>query len=214
MAGNAFEDALKRNSEWAKRFAHEHPDLFPKLAQGQSPQILWLGCADSRVPETTLLDLLPGDVFVHRNIANVLHRGDLSSLSVVEYAVVHLKVKHIVVCGHTSCGGVAAALGNTKLGILDAWLAPLRELRHEHNHLLSTLDAKEAALKLVDLNVLAGVETLRHNAAVVDAIAERGLTIHGLVYDVGSGHLKVLDITEHHKHEQSRLAVFKTSPPS
>ncbi|KAI9675513.1 MAG: hypothetical protein M1829_003317 [Trizodia sp. TS-e1964] len=211
MATNAFEEALKRNGEWAKRMAHEQPELFPKLGKGQSPQILWLGCADSRAPETTLLDLLPGDVFVHRNIANVLHRGDLSSLSVIEYAVVHLKVKHIVVCGHTSCGGVAAALGNTKLGILDAWLAPLRELRHEHNHVLSTLDDKEAALKLVDINVLAGVKTLRHNAAVVDAIVERGLTIHGVVYDVGSGHLKVLDITEQHDEQQARLAVFKTN---
>ncbi|KAL2819468.1 carbonic anhydrase [Aspergillus granulosus] len=182
---------LKRNKAWAARTALQHPCLFPELADGQEPEILWIGCSDSRCPETTLLDLRPGDVFVHRNIANVLHPSDLSSSAVIEYAVRHLHVKHVVLCGHTNCGGVAAAMGDKSLGILDPWLLPLRELREAHQDRLDSLPPNKAALTLVELNVLAGVKTLRRMNVVSEAI-RKGLKVYGLVYDVGSGILQEL----------------------
>ncbi|KAI9811210.1 MAG: hypothetical protein M1827_005542 [Pycnora praestabilis] len=215
MSGqDTFKLALQQNKSWAHQTANEKPELFPTLASGQHPEILWIGCADSRVPETTVLGMQPGDVFVHRNIANILHYSDLNSQSVIEYAVVHLKVKHIIVCGHTSCGGVNAALANGKLGILDAWLLPLRSLRHKHSKQLSSLPQKEAALKLVELNVLQGVQTLKENGSVIDAIRERGLAVHGLVYDVGSGELKELDDEEDDRVAEARTAAFQTNAAS
>lgn len=205
--------AIRQNKDWAQKTSSAHPQLFPRLASGQSPEILWIGCSDSRVPETTILGLQPGDVFVHRNIANVIHAGDLSAGAVVEYAVVHLKVKHIVVCGHTSCGGVAAALGNSKLGLLDAWLAPLRSLRRQHLQALKGMEAKEAARRLVELNVLRGVETLRENGAVIDGMRERGLKLHAMVYDVASGELQELGAEEGEGEGHARTEACETWHP-
>jgi carbonic anhydrase len=182
---------LKRNKEWAARTALQYPCLFDDLKDGQKPQILWIGCSDSRCPETTLLDLKPGDVFVHRNIANVLHPADLSSTTVIEYAVRYLEVKHVVICGHRNCGGVAAAMEDKSLGILDPWLLPLRELREAHQDELDCLTEEKAALKLVELNVLAGVKTLKRTNVVAEAM-RKGLKVYGLVYDVGSGILQEL----------------------
>jgi len=165
------------------------------------------------VPETTILGLKPGDVFVHRNIANILHAGDLSSGAVIEYAVVHLKVQHIVVCGHTSCGGVNAALGNAKLGLLDTWLVPLRSLRRQHLTTLKALEAKEAGRKLVELNVLQGVKTLRENGTVIDAVRDRGLQLHALVYDVASGELQEVGADEDEGVERERREACETWHP-
>jgi carbonic anhydrase len=153
--------------------------------------------------------LQPGDVFVHRNIANILVPTDLSSLSVIQYAVEYLKVKHIVVSGHTKCGGVAASLGNKKLGLIDTWLLPLRALRRDNLKLLESLGPDQAALKLVELNVRAGVKVLEENPTVIDAISERGLKIHGVIYDVGSGELKEIDIEEDEETVRSRKTAFK-----
>ncbi|KAL2852399.1 carbonic anhydrase [Aspergillus pseudoustus] len=188
---DALTTLLKRNKAWAARTALQNPGLFPDLADGQEPEILWIGCSDSRCPETTLLDLQPGDVFVHRNIANVLHPSDLNSTAVIEYAIRHLHVKHVVVCGHTNCGGVAAAMGNQSLGILDPWLLPLRELREAHQDKLDSIPPNKAALKLVELNVLAGVKTLKRTNVVSEGM-RKGLKVYGLVYDVGSGILQEL----------------------
>ncbi|KAL4921717.1 carbonic anhydrase [Aspergillus aurantiobrunneus] len=190
-----FTTAISQNKAWAAKIAKEHPDLFRKLAAGQQPEILWIGCSDSRCPETTLLGLHPGDVFVHRNIANILQPSDLSSCAVIEYAVRHLGVKHVVVCGHTNCGGVAAAMGNKQLGILDPWLLPLRQLRKRNVDRLQSLPADKAALKLVELNVLAGVTTLRQKDVVLEAM-HKGLKVHGLIFDVASGVLRELDTSE------------------
>ncbi|KAJ5089608.1 hypothetical protein N7532_008292 [Penicillium argentinense] len=201
---------LRQNKDWAANTARDHPDLFPTLATGQQPQILWLGCSDSRCPETSMLGLQPGDVFVHRNIANILHPGDLSSGAVIEYAVKHLRVKHVVVCGHTSCGGVAAAMGNKELGILDPWLLPLRQVRERNLPLLQSLSPEEAALKLVELNVREGLSVVTQKSAVLNAIQERGLQVHGLIYDVGSGVLRELDIQETEESLRARLVAFKT----
>ncbi|KAL5336811.1 carbonic anhydrase [Aspergillus crustosus] len=201
--------ALRQNKAWAKRIAQEHPDFFGNLTAGQHPEILWIGCSDSRCPETTLLGLRPGDVFVHRNIANILHPDDLSSSAVIEYSVRHLGVKHVVVCGHTQCGGVAAALGNKPLGILDPWLLPLRQLREEHLKSLQLLPSEKAALRLVELNVLEGVKTLKRKSVVLEAM-HNGLKVHGLVYDVGSGVLQELDTSESDEVVSRRFTSFQT----
>ncbi|KAI9375278.1 carbonic anhydrase [Aspergillus egyptiacus] len=209
MTSDRLTTALHQNKVWAAKVAQEHPDLFPKLAARQQPEILWIGCSDSRCPETTLLGLKPGDVFVHRNIANVLHGADLSASAVIEYSIRQLGVKHVVVCGHTQCGGVAAALGNQKLGILDPWLLPLRRLRDEHRAVLKSLPDDQAALKLVEMNVIAGVKTLKGKSVVVEAM-QRGLKVHGLVYDVGSGVLREIDISESGEVVKRRFSSFRT----
>jgi carbonic anhydrase len=201
---------LRLNKEWAAQTARDHPELFPTLANGQQPQILWIGCSDSRCPETTFLGLHPGDVFVHRNIANVMHPGDLSSSAVIEYAVQYLRVSHVVVCGHTACGGVAAAMGNKNLGILDPWLLPLRQLRERNLELLSSMTTEEAAMKLAELNVREGLNVVKQKGVVLNAIQERGLQLHGLIYDVGSGVLSELDTEDSEETIRARLTAFKT----
>ncbi|KAI9858204.1 MAG: hypothetical protein M1813_007853 [Trichoglossum hirsutum] len=201
---------LSRNKAWAECISKEDPNLFPSLANGQNPEFLWLGCSDSRVPETTLLDLKPGDVFVHRNIANVLHPGDINSQCVILYAVEHLKVKHIILCGHIGCGGVNAALDNKKLGLIDTWISPIRLLRQKHHEILSKLGGKERAAKLVELNVQQGVHTLKENASVIDAIRERGLQVHGMIYDVGTGKLHQVGCGESEEEARTRVLAFET----
>jgi len=187
---------LDRNKDWAERLDRSFPDLFPAIAGEQHPEILWLGCSDSRVPETNLLDLLPGEVFVHRNIANVLPYGDLSSLSVIQYAVEHLKVHHIIVCGHYNCGGVKAALGDkTGLGFVDSWLKYVREVRAKHKAELDAIpDFTKRSNRLVELNVIAQVQNLKRLSNVEEAIKTRGVQVHGFVFDVGSGNLRLLNI--------------------
>ena len=157
-----------------------------------------------------MLGLGPGDVFVHRNIANVLPPTDLSSQSVIMYGVKALKVQHVVVCGHTSCGGVAAALGNARLGVIDAWLAPIRKLREANNERWDAegLGEKEKAVRLVEANVRQGVQTVRENPEVIDAVRERGLQVHGLVYDVASGELRELEIEEGELEGKKRQEAF------
>ncbi|KAL8948782.1 MAG: hypothetical protein Q9222_005061 [Ikaeria aurantiellina] len=191
-----------------------NPDMHAKNAKGQTPPILWLGCSDSRCPETTLLDAQPGDIFVHRNIANVIHPHDISSNAVIYYAVNALKVAHIVVCGHTSCGGVAAALGSSRIGgVMDAWLTPLRELRSglQASGKLDGKDDKEKSLILVQENVKRGVDVVRMNAEVVTAMEERSLSVHGVVYDVGTGKLSELDTGEGEEDLKKRLEAFKVA---
>lgn len=208
---DAYTQVFNTNTKWRGSIAEKDPALFERLGKGQSPQILWIGCADSRCPETTILGLNPGDVFVHRNIANIIIPTDLNSLSVIQYAVQYLKVKHIVVCGHTSCGGVAAALDNKKLGLIDTWLMPLRQLRRENLKLLESMDEKSRGLKLVELNVRQGMDVLTNNPVVLDAITERGLKVHGLIYNVGTGELNELDVEENEEIINSRTTAFKTA---
>ncbi|KAI5801621.1 carbonic anhydrase [Peziza echinospora] len=186
---------LNRNKSWAQRLSALRPSLFPSLANSQAPQILWIGCSDSRVPETSVLDLLPGEVFVHRNIANVLPYDDLSSLSVIQYAVEVLQVKHIIVCGHYGCGGVMAALGNKKLGLIDNWLRHIRDVRAKHKDELAAIsDPQKRCNRLVELNCIAQVHGVNRLANVQEAIADRGLKVHGLIYDVGTGYAHLLEV--------------------
>ncbi|KAH8811989.1 carbonate dehydratase [Xylogone sp. PMI_703] len=199
-AQDIFEYALSSNAAWAGYKSHQNPSYFPKLAAGQSPTILWLGCSDSRVPETTVLGLQPGDVFVHRNIANIISPTDINSSSVIEYAVSHLHVQHIFLCGHTCCGGAAAALSDSRVGgVLDTWLAPLKGIRRAHEQELKQLGEHEhgdgeKARRLAELNVEAGVKVLLSNHVVEEAVEKRGLQVHGVLFDLASGRLRDLGV--------------------
>jgi len=208
-AGDAYQHALESNKQWASKVAQDEPELLPTCAKGQAPPILWLGCADSRVPETTILGCKPGDVFTHRNIANVINGTDISLLSIVQFSVFHLKVKHIVVCGHTSCGGVAGALANSKLDILDIWLQPIRALREKYADELEAMDPSERGTFLAKKNVQAGVETLKRIPVVIDAMRERGVQVHGLLYNLGSGLLEEVETPEEEKVSSKRVTVFE-----
>ncbi|CAN6674958.1 carbonic anhydrase [Trichomonascus vanleenenianus] len=206
-AGDTIESLLKRNAEWAKRMSQNQPALFPTNAQGQSPQILWIGCCDSRAGDACL-DLLPGEVFVHRNIANVVSHGDLSSLSVIQFAVDVLKVTKIVVCGHYDCGGIWTSLTTKKLGgEMDTWLRQLKEVKVRHRDVLSKIEnVKEKCDKLVELNVVDQVHNLKRNDRVMRAIRTRNLEVCGLVYDVASGLLKQLEVPEDSHEEEFAIA--------
>ncbi|KAJ0419916.1 carbonic anhydrase [Aspergillus carlsbadensis] len=182
---------LRRNKAWASLTAIESPHLLPALATGQTPEILWIGCSDSRCPETTLLHLLPGDIFVERNIANIINPADTSGQAVIEYAVVQLRVRHIIVCGHKDCGGAKAVLTGGHLSpTLDAWLQPLKAVRDANRTALNPLPLPDAAVELAKMNVHAGVAALRAMPIVADARRTRGLKVHGLLYDVSDGTLE------------------------
>ncbi|KAL8733052.1 MAG: hypothetical protein Q9181_003736 [Wetmoreana brouardii] len=209
---DAFHKFLASNKQWRQHTSSNNPDLFPSCAKGQAPPLLWLGCSDSRVPETTVCNAQPGDIFVHRNIANIISPHDMSSQSVIYFAINALKVKHIVVCGHTSCGGVNAALGQGKVGgTMDAWLMPLREIRAglQAKGIFDGKDDKDKALTLVGANVQRGVDVVRKNPEVVKAMEERGVTVHGCIYDVGTGELMELDTGEGSEDLKQRMASFK-----
>lgn len=199
------------NKAWVEHLTHQNPTLLPTLAQGQKPSILWLGCSDSRVPETTVLGLQPGDVFTTRNIANIIHPGDLSAAAVVEYAVANVGVAHVVLCGHTGCGGVNAALGNKKIGVIDTWLLPLRELRAKFAGEWAGLSAEERAGRLVEENVRRGVMVLRGNPNVIAAVRERGVVVHGCVYDVKTGLVRELDCPVAEGEEKAMVEAFATA---
>ncbi|WYZ35638.1 hypothetical protein EsH8_X_000285 [Colletotrichum jinshuiense] len=191
---NKFLYALSSNQAWAGYKSHQNPQFFQKLASGQSPSILWLGCSDSRVPETTILGLGPGDVFVHRNIANIVAPTDINTSAVIEYAVAHLKVKHVVLCGHSACGGAKAALGDSRVGgVLDTWLVPLKTIRAQNAEELAGIKNEDSrAVRIAEMNVETGVKVLMANVTVQEAIEDRGLTVHGVLFDIASGRIRDL----------------------
>ncbi|HET6527476.1 MAG TPA: carbonate dehydratase [Balneolaceae bacterium] len=184
------------NSTWAGGIKEGNPDFFSDLAKGQSPEYLWIGCSDSRVPANQLADLMPGEMFVHRNIANVVVHSDLNSLSVIQYAVEVLKVKHVIVCGHYGCGGVKAALGEQDNGLIDNWLRHIKDVEHAHAEKLGGLSDQEKHDLLCELNVKAQVKNVCATTFVQDRWKEHSnLTVHGLIYDLKDGLLKDLDIS-------------------
>lgn len=206
---SAFKHALESNKRWAEQTQKNDPEFFPRCGQGQSPKILWIGCSDSRIPETTLLGLKPGDVFTHRNIANIVNQTDINLLSVIQYSVKHLEVKHIVICGHTGCGGVNATLSNDSLGVIDIWLQPMRALREKHLAELKKLEGTEKGNLLAKLNVRTGVNVLRRIPVIVAAMRDRGMEVHGVVYDPGNGILEEVDYEEDEDVDKNRLATFE-----
>lgn len=207
LPGNGISHLLQRNAAWANRMNTARPSLFPTNGQGQSPQVLWIGCSDSRVSEACL-DLLPGEVFVHRNIANCLPNGDLNSLSVIQYAVEVLRVRHVVVCGHYDCGGVWASLTTKKLGLIDNWLKTIRDVKAKNKLELDTIpDPKAKANRLAELNVVAQVYNIRRNDLVQEAMGNGDLEVHGLMYEPGSGRLKELVVPE--DEDSNQYLIFK-----
>ena len=185
---------LKNNREWAARILDEDPDFFNRLAEQQAPEYLWIGCSDSRVPANEIINLPPGEVFVHRNIANVVVHTDLNCLSVIQFAVDVLKVKHIIVTGHYGCGGVKAALEDAEHGLIDNWLRHIKDVGRFHRDRLEGLDPAQKLDRLCELNVMEQVKNVCHTTIVKEAW-RRGaeLSVHGWIYDIHNGILKDLD---------------------
>ncbi|MES3629619.1 MAG: carbonic anhydrase [Longimonas sp.] len=186
-------ELLKRNREWAAR---QEADLFDDLTDGQSPRFLWISCSDSRVPANEIVDCHPGDLFVHRNIANRIDHDDLNGLSVLQYAVEVLQVPHIVVCGHYRCGGVKAAMETTDHGLIDNWLRPIKDCYHRcHSELDALADEQARWDRLCELNVVDQVEGIARTT-VVQKAWQRGqnLTIHGWIYHLSGGLIQNLGV--------------------
>lgn len=183
------------NQKWISEKLKLSEDYFSELAKGQSPEILYIGCSDSRVTAEDLMGLGPGEVFVHRNIANMVNNLDISAASVIQYAVDVLKVNHVVVCGHYYCGGVKAAMSPADLGTLNPWLRNIRDVYRLHQHELDKIgDEEERYKRLVELNVQEQCVNAVKTVPVQKAIRERGLQVHGWVFDIGTGKLFDLNI--------------------
>lgn len=188
---------LENNKTWVKEQLALDPNYFEKLSKGQSPEYLWIGCSDSRVPANQITGTEPGEVFVHRNIANMVVHSDMNMLSVLSYAVEVLKVKHIIVCGHYGCGGVIAAMKNQQFGLIDNWLRHIKDVyRYHHTELDAIEDENERARRFVEVNVQEQVHDLGKTSIVQNAWRRnQPLHIHGWVYDIKDGLINDLNVT-------------------
>lgn len=184
------------NRKWAEDIKHRDPEFFRKLSKQQSPEYLWIGCSDSRVPANEIVGMLPGEIFVHRNIANIVVHTDLNCLSVIQYAVEVLKIKHIIVCGHYGCGGIAAAMEHREHGLIDNWLAHIKDVYRYHQSRFDGLRTeKEKAELLCELNVIEQVANVCHTTIVQNAWkAGRSLAVHGWIYSIEDGILRDLNV--------------------
>jgi carbonic anhydrase len=202
-------DNLKTNNRaWAARMVAGDAEFFRRLERQQAPQYLWIGCSDSRVPANEIVDLAPGELFVHRNVANLAPPQDANYLSVLQYAVDALKVKHVIVVGHYGCGGVSAAMAGSHLSLVDHWLHPIREVFHFHRNELEAIADQHARLnRLCELNVIRQVKNVTSALTVRDAWARgQELRVHGWVYSLGSGLITDLDVTIEVPEDIARLA--------
>jgi carbonic anhydrase len=191
------ESLLSKNQTWAARMTKQDPQFFARLSGQQAPAYLWIGCADSRVPATELVDLLPGEMFVHRNVANIVVHSDLNCLAVLQYAIDVLQVRHIIVCGHYGCGGVEAALYDRTFGLIDNWLRHVQDVRNKHDVLLRTSrDDTHQFQRLCELNVIEQVINVCQTT-IVQSAWQRGqsLAVHGWIYGIGDGILRDLAMT-------------------
>ncbi|KAI8070316.1 carbonic anhydrase [Gongronella butleri] len=187
---------LENNKAWAEAVVAEDPDFFKNIALRQEPKILWIGCSDSRVPANQIVQLGPGEIFVHRNIANVVHHADLNCLSVIQFAVEALKVEHIIVCGHYNCGGISAALSNKSLGLIDTWLRMIKDVYRANESEFDAIkeDHDKRVRKLVELNAINSAKNVCHSVSVQRAWNKgQKLTVHAWAYDIEDGHAKRLD---------------------
>lgn len=184
---------LENNRAWAANRESQTPGIFSEQASGQSPEFLWIGCADSRIPPNTITGLQPGELFVHRNVANLVTPNDPNLLSVLHYSVLALKVKHIILCGHYGCGGVKHAIDGQPFGIVDQWVQPIRELALKKTETLAPLNDQAHFDRLCELNVIQQVENLRQTATVLEAWkGGQSLAIHAWIYQLKNGQLKNL----------------------
>ena len=184
------------NREWARKIKESDPDFFTKLSRQQNPEYLWIGCSDSRVPSNQIVGMLPGEIFVHRNIANVVIHTDLNILSVIQYAVEVLKVKHIIICGHYGCGGIRAALEKRSYGLIDTWLRHIKDVyRHHQEKFDAIADENERLNLLCELNVIEQVANVCHTSIVQKAWGSgQDLAVHGWIYSIEDGILKDLNV--------------------
>ena len=194
---NELQELLNKNKAWAEEITANDPEFFNLLAQQQTPSYLWIGCSDSRVPATQLVALKPGDMFVHRNVANVVVHTDFNCLSVLQFAVDVLKVEHVIVCGHYGCGGVKAAMDNLSLGLIDNWLRHVQDVMHSNEEVLTKITDYNLRLdRLCELNVAAQVLSVARTTIVQSAWARgQELAIHGWIYGIGDGLLRDLHIS-------------------
>lgn len=184
---------LDNNIRWADATAASDPAFFDRLSEQQSPVYLWIGCSDSRVPANQIVDLLPGDIFVHRNVANLVVHTDFNCLSVLQYAIDVLKVKHVIVCGHYGCGGVEAALGEQQFGLIDNWLGHIKDIAKDHEDELGALAFEQKAARLCELNVVQQAENVRRTSVYQDAMKrDQKVKIHSWIYSLRNGKITVL----------------------
>ncbi|BFM47919.1 carbonate dehydratase [Marinomonas sp. THO17] len=197
MPKQKIEDLFQKNRDWAEKVSAEDPAFFSTLSEQQQPEYLWIGCADSRVPANQIIDLLPGEVFVHRNIANMVVHTDLNCLSVIQYAVDVLKVKHIMVVGHYGCGGIKAAMDKGDNGMIDNWLCHIRDVyRFHHKELNQIKDEQKRFDRLCELNVIEQVWNVCQTTIVQNAWKkDQELHVHGWCYSIDNGHITDLKVT-------------------
>jgi len=189
------DELFRNNRSWADSVKARDPDFFEKLAQQQTPQFLWIGCADSRVPANEIMGLLPGEVFVHRNVANLVVHTDMNCLSVLQYAVEVLKVKHILVTGHYGCGGVKAAMETQKFGLIDNWLRHIRDIHRIHESAFVGLTHEQKIDRMCELNVVEQVANVCHTTILQDAWARgQDVSVHGFIFSVRDGILRDLGL--------------------
>jgi carbonic anhydrase len=192
----ALNNLFEKNKKWAKKTRESDPDFFTNLSKQQNPEYLWIGCSDSRVPANAIVDMRPGEMFVHRNIANLVIPKDLNCLSVIQYAVEVLKVKHIIVCGHYGCGGIKAAMENHEYGLIDGWLQHIKDIYNYHQNKIDAVqNDKEKINLLCELNVFEQVINISRTTIVQNAWKSgQELTVHGLIYNLEDGILKDLNV--------------------
>ena len=190
-------ELLKNNKSWADQIKKEDPEFFTKLSEQQNPEYLWIGCSDSRVPATEIVKLMPGEIFVHRNIANMVVHTDLNCLSVIQYAVEVLRVKHIILCGHYGCGGIKAAMDNQQHGLIDNWLRNIKDIYRYHQQEIDSLPESDQKInRMCELNVIEQVANICHTTIVQSAWnAGQELAIHGWIFRIKDGILQDLGIT-------------------
>jgi carbonic anhydrase len=206
-----YEQLLLQNRAWVEQKLHEDKDFFNRLANVQTPEFLWIGCADSRVPANEITGTNPGEVFVHRNIANMVVHSDMNMLSVLDYAVNVLEVKHVIVCGHYGCGGIKAAMTNKQIGLIDNWIRHIKDVYRMHQDELEAIeDMKMRQDRLTELNVIEQVYDLGKTSIIQNAWQKRGGPyVHGWVYDVSNGLIKDLKVSMHDDSEMPDVYRFE-----
>jgi carbonic anhydrase len=208
-----YNSLLEGNRLWVQEKLDDDPEFFHRLAKGQNPQVLWIGCSDSRVPANEITRTQPGDIFVHRNIANMVVHTDMNMLSVLDYAVNVLKVKHVIVCGHYGCGGVKAAMENDQFGLIDNWLRTIKDVYRLHaNELDSIEDKEERFRRFVELNIIEQVFDLSKTSIIQNAWRQRNEPkVHGWVYDIRTGIINDLKVSLHSSKELP--SIYKIESP-
>jgi carbonic anhydrase len=207
----SYQTLIDGNAKFVADTLEKDPDYFNKLAAGQNPPVLWIGCADSRVPANQITNTAPGEIFVHRNIANMVIHTDMNMLSVLDYAVNVLKVKHVIVTGHYGCGGVIAAMGNKQFGLIDNWLRHIKDVYRLHAEELDAIaDDNERSDRLVEYNVIENVHNLCKTSIVQNAWgSDQQLSVHGWVYSIATGKIKDLKVSSHSSADLDEVFRFK-----